>query len=380
MEKSTWLLLLLNYVIFIRTKYLMELIKFIIKRLLNGLLVMVGVIVLIFILFNILPVNSARMTLGQRADTASVKAIEKEFRLNLPWYNRLMLYFNDLSPISLNNIENTDAPSYLNPEDVKFAKLFSVSTVSVVVKMPYLGKSFQTRRKVSELLGEKIYPTFILAISAMALASFVGIILGVFAAIRQYSIWDNTILIFSTFGISQPAYFSGIILAMIFGYYLKDWTGLNVSGSLTDLDYNGEITIWKNLWLPMFALGVRPIAIITQLTRSSMLDVLNQDFIRTAKAKGLSYFNVVFKHALRNAMNPVVTSISGWLAALLTGAFFIEKVFNYNGLGLLTINSLLSFDFPVVMGSVLLVAFIFVVMNIFTDILYSILDPRVTVK
>ncbi len=320
------------------------------------------------------------MTLGQRADTASVKAIEKEFRLNLPWYNRLMLYFNDLSPISLNNIENTDAPSYLNPEDVKFAKLFSVSTVSVVVKMPYLGKSFQTRRKVSELLGEKIYPTFILAISAMALASFVGIILGVFAAIRQYSIWDNTILIFSTFGISQPAYFSGIILAMIFGYYLKDWTGLNVSGSLTDLDYNGEITIWKNLWLPMFALGVRPIAIITQLTRSSMLDVLNQDFIRTAKAKGLSYFNVVFKHALRNAMNPVVTSISGWLAALLTGAFFIEKVFNYNGLGLLTINSLLSFDFPVVMGSVLLVAFIFVVMNIFTDILYSILDPRVTVK
>ena len=155
MEKSTWLLLLLNYVIFIRTKYLMELIKFIIKRLLNGLLVMVGVIVLIFILFNILPVNSARMTLGQRADTASVKAIEKEFRLNLPWYNRLMLYFNDLSPISLNNIENTDAPSYLNPEDVKFAKLFSVSTVSVVVKMPYLGKSFQTRRKVSELLGEK---------------------------------------------------------------------------------------------------------------------------------------------------------------------------------------------------------------------------------
>ena len=380
MEKSTWLLLLLNYVIFIRTKYLMELIKFIIKRLLNGLLVMVGVIVLIFILFNILPVNSARMTLGQRADTASVKAIEKEFRLNLPWYNRLMLYFNDLSPISLNNIENTDAPSYLNPEDVKFAKLFSVSTVSVVVKMPYLGKSFQTRRKVSELLGEKIYPTFILAISAMALASFVGIILGVFAAIRQYSIWDNTILIFSTFGISQPAYFSGIILAMIFGYYLKDWTGLNVSGSLTDLDYNGEITIWKNLWLPMFALGVRPIAIITQLTRSSMLDVLNQDFIRTAKAKGLSYFNVVFKHALRNAMNPVVTSISGWLAALLTGAFFIEKVFNYNGLGLLTINSLLSFDFPVVMGSVLLVAFIFVVMNIFTDIIYSILDTRVTVK
>src|ERR1019366_452415 len=167
------------------------------------------------------------------------------------------------------------------------------------------------------------------------------------------------------------------ILAMIFGYYLSDWTHLNVRGSLTDIDYNGNvITIWKNLWLPMFALGVRPVAIITQLTRSSMLDVMSQDYIRTAKAKGLSYYSVVFKHGLRNALNPVVTSISGWLAALLTGAFFIEKVFDYKGLGLQTIDSLLSFDFPVVMGSVLLVAFIFVVMNIFTDILYSVLDPR----
>ena len=359
----------------------MELIKFVIKRLLNGLLVMAGVIVLIFVLFNILPVNSARMTLGQRADTASVKAIEKEFRLNLPWYHRLELYFNDLSPISLNNVDDKDAPSYLNADEVKFTTLFKTGNISVIAKMPYLGKSFQTRRKVSEILGEKIYPTFMLAITAMTLASVVGIILGIFAAIKQYSFWDNAILVMSTFGVSQPSYFSGIILAMIFGYYLSDWTGLNVRGSLTDIDYNGDVvTIWRNLWLPMLALGVRPVAIITQLTRSSMLDVLNQDYIRTARAKGLSYYSVVFKHALRNAMNPVVTSISGWLAALLTGAFFIEKVFDYKGLGLQTIESLLSFDFPVVMGSVLLVAFIFVVMNIFTDILYSILDPRVTVR
>ena len=359
----------------------MELIKFVIKRLLNGLLVMAGVIVLIFVLFNILPVNSARMTLGQRADTASVKAIEKEFRLNLPWYHRLELYFNDLSPISLNNVDDKDAPSYLNADEVKFTTLFKTGNISVIAKMPYLGKSFQTRRKVSEILGEKIYPTFMLAITAMTLASVVGIILGIFAAIKQYSFWDNAILVMSTFGVSQPSYFSGIILAMIFGYYLSDWTGLNVRGSLTDIDYNGDVvTIWRNLWLPMLALGVRPVAIITQLTRSSMLDVLNQDYIRTARAKGLSYYSVVFKHALRNAMNPVVTSISGWLAALLTGAFFIEKVFDYKGLGLQTIESLLSFDFPVVMGSVLLVAFIFVVMFIFTDILYSILDPRVTVR
>lgn len=359
----------------------MELLKFVVKRLLNGFLVMIGVVIVIFALFNILPVNSARMTLGQRADTASVAAIEKEFRLNLPWYHRLVLYFNDISPLSLNEVEDADAPSYLNAEEVKFVKLFTIGSTSLILKAPYLGKSFQTRRQVADVLGEKIYPTFVLAISAMALASFIGIILGVFAAIRQYSVWDNFILVMSTFGISQPAYFSGIILAMVFGYYLSDWTHLNVRGSLTDMDYDGEtVTIWKNLWLPMVALGVRPIAIITQLTRSSMLDVMSQDYIRTAKAKGLTYYSVVFKHGLRNAMNPVVTSISGWLAALLTGAFFIEKVFDYKGLGLQTIESLLSFDFPVVMGSVLLVAFIFVVMNIFTDILYSVLDPRVTVK
>ena len=359
----------------------MEILKFIVKRLLNGMLVLIGVILVIFVLFNILPVNSARMTLGQRADTASVAAIEREFRLNLPWYSRLTLYFNDLSPISFHHLEDELHTTFLDPEQISFTKLFSIGETTVVFKAPYLGKSFQTRRKVSELLGEKIYPTFVLAISAMLLASVVGIVSGVFAAIKQYTVWDNLILIFSTFGISQPAYFSGIILAMVFGYYLSDWTHLNVRGSLTDINFDGEtVTVWKNLWLPMLALGVRPVAIITQLTRSAMLDVLSQDYIRTAKAKGLSYFSVVFKHALRNAMNPVVTSISGWLAALLTGAFFIEKVFDYKGLGLQTIESLLSFDFPVVMGAVLFVAFIFVIMNIFTDILYSLLDPRVTVK
>jgi len=138
--------------------------------------------------------------------------------------------------------------------------------------------------------------------------------------------------------------------------------------------------MWKNLILPVIALGVRPIAIIAQLTRSSMLDELTQDYVRTAKAKGLGQMSVLFKHALRNAMNPIVTSISGWLASVLTGAYFIEIVFTYKGLGFQTVQSLLTFDFPVVMGSVLLVALVFVVMNIFTDILYSILDPRVVVK
>ena len=119
----------------------MEIIKFIVKRLLNGILVMLGVVLLVFGLFNILPVNSARLTLGQRADVATVAAIEKEFRLNLPWYHRLMLYFNDLSPVSFNNQKDADAPSHLNPDEVSFTELFSIGEISIVVKAPYLGKS-----------------------------------------------------------------------------------------------------------------------------------------------------------------------------------------------------------------------------------------------
>lgn len=358
----------------------MELFKFTGKRLLAGIGVMLGVVLVIFLLFNIMPVNSARLTLGQRADVASVEAIEKEFRLNQPPLKRLLLYLNDLSPLSLHPLQNSDSPAYLNPDEVSFVSLLTIGETTLVLKKPYLGKSFQNRRYVSELISEKLFPTFMLAISAMVFASVVGIVLGVFAAIKQYSVWDNTILILSTLGISQPAQISGLIIAMIFGYYLADYTGLGVTGSLTTLDIDGEVIVWKNLLLPAFALGVRPVSIITQLTRSSMLDALSQDYIRTAKAKGLGHYTVIFKHALRNALNPVVTSISGWLAALLTGAFLIESVFTYDGLGTLTINALKMFDFPVVMGAVLFVAFVFVVMNIFTDILYSILDPRVTVK
>ena len=195
----------------------MELLKFIAKRLLSGLLVMVGVSVVIFLIFNALPVNSARMTLGQRADMASVEAIEKEFRLNLPLYQRMIYYFNDLAPISFNNLEDTDAPSYLNPDEVSYTALFSIGKISVVAKLPYLGKSLQTRRAVSEMIRENIFPTFMLAVSAMIIASIFGILFGVIAAIKQHTAIDNFLLIFSTLGISQPAQFAGLIIAMIFG-------------------------------------------------------------------------------------------------------------------------------------------------------------------
>ncbi len=347
-----------------------------IKRLSYGLLVLIGVILIIFFLFNVLPVNSARLTLGQRADVSSVEAIEKELGLNLPMHQRLLKYVGELSPLWIHENSEEEKTRF------NYTVLVPVSSTSALtLKMPYLGRSYQTRRLVSEILGEKIPPTIILALVAMLIATVLGIIMGIIAAINHNRFWDNALTSISVLGISQPSYFAGIILALVFGYLLHDYTGLNHVGSLFELnDYGDEVIVWENLLLPAIALGVRPIAMIMQLTRSSMLDVLSQDYIRTARAKGLSNNIVLMKHALRNALNPVVTSVSGWLAALLAGAYFVEIIFDFKGLGYETVKALLNFDFPVVMGSVLFTATTFVVINMFTDVVYGFLDPRISVK
>jgi peptide/nickel transport system permease protein len=151
-----------------------------------------------------------------------------------------------------------------------------------------------------------------------------------------------------------------------------------MSGSLYSYDpFKGEVITWKNLILPMITLGLRPLAIIVQLTRNAMLDVLGQDYIRTAKAKGLSNNAVIYRHALKNALNPVITAVANWFASLMAGSFFVEYVFGYNGLGKATVNALEMSDFPVIMGSILFIAFIFVVINILTDVVYVWADPRV---
>jgi peptide/nickel transport system permease protein len=170
-----------------------------------------------------------------------------------------------------------------------------------------------------------------------------------------------------------------IVVAFLFGVVLHNVTGLHLTGSCFDIDeVTGEkyITL-KNLILPAFTLGIRPLAIITQLTRSSMLDVLGQDYIRTAYAKGLNSTTVIYKHALRNALNPVITAITGWFAELLAGAFFVEYIFGWKGIGKITVDALEKLDYPVVMGSVLLSACIFITINLLADVLYGIVDPRV---
>lgn len=349
---------------------------FLAKRIRYSLLVLLGVVTLVFFLFNVLPGDPARLTMGQRSDLQSLENVRKELNLDKPMATRYFLFINDLSPISINKNDSTTRAKY------KFIKLVSLSKEKcLALKYPYLGRSYRTKREVSTILAEALPGTVILALSAMTFATILGILLGVVAALKKDRWFDVSAIAASVAGISMPSFFAGLIIAYVFGYLLHSFTGLNMTGSLWEYDpFTGKHIAIKNLLLPALALGIRPLAIITQLTRSALLDVLSQDYIRTAYAKGLSTSKVVFRHALPNALNPVVTAISGWLAELLAGSFFIEYIFGWKGVGKITVDALDKFDFPLVMGSVLLTAFIFIVINLVTDMLYGWLDPRVRLR
>lgn len=350
-------------------------ITFIFQKLLYGFAVLLGVVVVVFFLFNILPADPARMTQGQRSDVQSLEAVRKEFGLDKPIPVQFAYYLNDLSPIAVHPADSSAQAKY------NYFKLFNFGNENaLVLKMPYLRRSYQTKRDVTSILAETVPNTMILAFTAMLFATIIGIALGVLAAVYKNTWIDQTAIASSILGISAPSFFAGIIIAWLFGFVLSNYTGLNMSGSLYDYDpFDGEVLVWKNLILPMLTLGLRPLAIIMQLTRSAMLDVLRQDYIRTAKAKGLSKKAIILKHALPNALNPVVTAVSGWFASLLAGSFFVEYIFGYNGLGKATVDALELADLPVIMGSILFIAFIFIIINILADLLYATLDPRVKI-
>ncbi len=253
---------------------------------------------------------------------------------------------------------------------------------SVVLKAPYLRRSYQTKRKVSEIITTAFPQTALLALVAMAFALLVGITLGTISALCKDRWIDRAALVLSTMGMSLPSFFAAILIAWLFAYVLADWTHLNMFGNLYTVDDygTGEYLDLKNLILPALTLGIRPLATLTQLTRNSLLEALSQDYVRTARAKGMPFRRVVIRHALRNALNPVVTSASGWLAGLLAGAVFVEYVFDWKGMGIVIVDGLDQYDFPVVMGSILFVCVLLIVINILTDILYGLLDPRIRIQ
>jgi peptide/nickel transport system permease protein len=327
-----------------------------------------------------MPGDPARMMLSQREDSQQLQLIKQKYGFDKPIVNQYFLYLNDVSPLSFH--DNSDDENYTSISSGKYnvVSFFSVSGTDVVFKYPYLRESFVKRGKtVTSVISDTFPLTLVLASTSILFAIIFGIIFGVFTALYKDTIWDKVVLFISVLGMSLPSFFSSIIVAWFFAYLLHDFTGLSMTGSLYEVDDygRGRYLNLKNLILPAFTLGIRPLSVIIQLSRNSMLDVLSMDYVRTATAKGLSRFVVVFKHALRNALNPVVTVVSGWFASLLAGAVFVEYIFAWNGIGKEIVDGLNSLDMPVVMGSVMLIASVFVVVNILVDMAYAIIDPRI---
>lgn len=353
------------------------------KRLLYGLLVILGVVVLVFFLFNILPGDPARMMLGQRADAESIEIINRDLGRDKPVALQFVNYLNDLMPLSLHNSSDSTSYFYLDAEKyAPYGRICTIGSTTLVVKMPYLRRSYQSKRKVGEIIATAFPQTALLAVVAMGFALLVGIIVGVFCALYKDSWFDKLALFVATLGMSLPSFFAAILIAYFFAYVLADVTHLNMFGNLFTVDDygTGEYLDLKNLILPAITLGIRPLSVLIQLTKSSMLEALSQDYIRTARAKGMSYRRMVVRHALRNALNPIVTSASGWFAGLLAGAVFVEYVFDWKGMGIVIVDGLEKYDFPVVMGCILFICVLLVIINIITDIIYGWLDPRVRVE
>lgn len=358
-------------------------IAFIVRRFFYGILVLLGVVVVIFFLFNVLPGDPARLLAGQRTDAATIAAITKDLGLDQSLGDQFLMYLNDLSPLSVHEREATTHALYFSPEKYTGTLLFGIGgTKAVALKYPYLRKSYRSKRKVASIIRETLPETAVLAFTAVFFATLIGVLLGIVAALRKGSFYDHAAMVLSALGVSGPTFFVGILIAWVGAYLLGEYTGFNLTGSLFTIDEygGGEYLNLKNLVLPALTLGIRPLSVVVQLTRSSMLEVLSQDFIRTARAKGVSFYKLILRHALKNALNPVLTAISGWFASLMAGAVFVEYIFGWKGIGNEIIAALNHQDFPVIMGSVLVITSIFVLINILVDIAYGFLDPRVRVR
>tara|TARA_R110002124_G_scaffold29283_1_gene102207 strand:- start:16441 stop:17514 length:1074 start_codon:yes stop_codon:yes gene_type:complete len=352
---------------------------YILQKLGYALITLFGVVTVIFLLFTILPGDPARMMLGQNESAEQIAIVKKKYGFDKPISTQYLYYINDLSPISFHST-NPDDYTYLLEGKYTATNLFTIHETTVVIKTPYLRESFQKNGKsVSSVIAETLPNTAILAVSAIIIAMLLGIVLGIISVLFKDGWIDRLIQLISTLGMSVPSFFSAIIFAWLFGYVWHEFTGLNMTGSLYEVDDFGEgkYIQWKNLILPAVVLGIRPLAVVSQLMRNSLLEVLNQDYIRTAKAKGLSFYKIIKRHALKNSLNPVITAISGWFASMLAGAVFVEYIFGWNGLGKEIVEALNTLDLPIIMGAVIVIAALFIVINILVDIIYGWLDPKI---
>ena len=354
-------------------------VRYVFHKIFYSLLTLFGVITVIFLLFTILPGDPARMMLGQNESPEQIEIVKKKYGFDQPLSKQYFYYLNDLSPLSFHSNTETDY-TFLAEGKYSATPLFTLGNTTTVLKVPYFRESFQkSGKEVTAVIGETLPNTAILALSAITIALIIGIFFGIISALVKDSWMDKAIQIFSTLGMSVPSFFSAILFAWFFGFVLHQYTHLNMTGSLYEVDDFGEgkYIQWKNLILPAIVLGIRPLAVIIQLMRNSLLEVLNQDYIRTAKAKGLNTFQIIRKHALKNSLNPVITAISGWFASMLAGAVFVEYIFGWNGLGKEIVEALNTLDLPIIMGAVIVIATMFILINILVDIIYGVMDPKI---
>jgi peptide/nickel transport system permease protein len=401
-----------------------------------GITVLIGVVTVVFFLFNLTPGDPVRSLVGDNASEEMVQNIRRKLDLDLPLGQRYLYYLNDLSPIAIYHASDSTHRLYFDPKVYHGAKIWPSNGMALYLKSPYLKRSFLSDKSVTTLLGEVMPGTILLAVASILLSLFIGLGMGLIAALNKDGFYDQLMLFVSALGMAGPSFFVAMLVAyfgairwreaiempwlplLIVAIWLvvritkwgktipkhvgrvvmglvgaalaaacvaPEWyfwhfpgTGLQMTGSMTSVNvWEGEYLDVKNMILPMITLMVRPLSVIVQLTRSSILDVLQQDFIRTARAKGLSERRVILVHGLRNALNPVITAVSGWFASLLAGAVFVEFVFGWKGLGQQMFNAIESRDLPVVMGGVITIGFAYVVISLLVDLLYAWIDPRV---
>lgn len=309
-------------------------VSYALRRLLLTIPILWGVFTITFVLFFIVPGDPARLLMGQHQDAAMEAALRKQWGLDQPKHVQYWQF-----------LKRTAALDF--------------------------GQSFTTKRPVTETILHRLPATAILGLTSLTLGAFLGVAAGLWSAMRANRAVDNTIR-FVTFSlVSVPFFLLAISLQWLFGQQLR-W--LPVAGYI-----NGPGGWWHFL-LPVFVMTLWTFAGMTRLTRTSVLEVLTQDYVRTAKAKGLPEVGVVLRHALRNAMIPLVTSLSVSVAEELSGAFFVETVFAWPGVGLLAVDAISNRDFPTIMGTVMLGALLFVVSDIAGDLLTAYMDPRITLK
>lgn len=327
------------------------------KRLLNLIPVLLGITLLVFTLLHLIPGDPAMVMTGERATPEQVAALREQLGLNQPLPLQYLTFLGNIIQFNF-------------------------------------GKSIISGVPIAEEIKIRWPATFELSVAAMLIAVTLGIPAGILAAVRKNSLWDNLTISSSLLGVSLPVYWLGLLLIYLFsvnlnwlppsgrmsidiGLNFKPITGFYVLDSLLQFDLKTLADVLSHLILPAFTLSTIPLAILTRITRSAMIEVLSQDYIRTARAKGLPERWVILKHALKNALLPVVTIIGLQFGALLGGAILTETIFSWPGIGSWIYEGILNRDYPVVQGGVVFVAIAFVLINLLVDISYAFVDPRI---